>query len=135
MNQQEQLLVALQDLDLMLKETEDSQEQFEKLGFDVSGLAELRKARHQLLERLERTYLIHYEKILKRYGRAVTPVTGDSCLGCFAKLPTSYRSSAYEGKVRTCQNCGRILYYPDAPRSTSASGTRLPAAGSRAHDS
>ena len=55
---------------------------------------------------------MHYERILKRYGRAVAPVTGESCLGCFAKLPTSYRSSLYEGKVRTCQSCGRILYYP-----------------------
>ncbi|UCE02085.1 MAG: hypothetical protein JSW67_12615 [Candidatus Latescibacterota bacterium] len=112
MSQQEQLLVALQDLDLMLKETEDSQDQFEKLGFDVSGVEELRKAREQLLEKLDRTNLSHYERILKRYGRAVAPVTGDSCLGCFAKLPTSYRSSLYEGKVRTCQSCGRILYYP-----------------------
>jgi len=56
---------------------------------------------------------VHYEKILKRYGRAITPVTGGSCLGCFAKLPTSYRSTLYEGKVRTCQSCGRILYYPN----------------------
>lgn len=112
MSHQEQLLVALQDLDLMLKETEDRQDQFEKLGFDVSGVQELRRAREQLVEQLERTHFQHYERILKRYGRAVTPVTGESCLGCFAKLPTSYRSSLYEGKVRTCQSCGRILYYP-----------------------
>ena len=111
MSQQEQLLVALQDLDLMLKETEDSQEQFEKLGFDVSGVEELRRARQQLVDKLDRSNVMHYEGILKRYGRAVSPVTGESCLGCFAKLPTSYRSSLYEGKVRTCQNCGRILYY------------------------
>ena len=116
MNLQEQILVALQDLDLMLKEAQESQEQFEKLGFDVSGLNELRRAREQLVQRIERAHLVHYEKMLKRYGRAVTPVTGTSCLGCFAKLPTSYRSSLYEGKVRTCENCGRILYYPDVPQ-------------------
>lgn len=113
MSAQEQLLVALQDLDLMLKETQDSQEELSRLGFDVSGLEELRKAREQLLSQLDRANVVHYEKILRRYGRAVTPVTGDSCLGCFAKLPTSYRSSLYEGKVRTCQSCGRILYYPE----------------------
>jgi predicted nucleic acid-binding Zn-ribbon protein len=112
MNSQEQLLVALQDLDLMLKETEDSQEQFEKLGFDVSGVEELRRARAQLVDKLDRSHIMHYERILKRYGRAVAPVTGESCLGCFAKLPTSYRSSLYQDKVRTCQSCGRILYYP-----------------------
>ena len=113
MSQQEQLLVALQDLDLMLKEAEDSREELSKLGFDVSGLEELRKARAHLVSQLERGHIVHYENILRRYGRAITPVTGDACLGCFAKLPTSYRSSLYEGKVRTCQNCGRILYYPE----------------------
>ena len=97
----------------MLKETEESREELSKLGFDVSGVDELRKAREQLVHQLERGNVVHYEKILQRYGRAITPVTGDACLGCFAKLPTSYRSSLYEGKVRTCQNCGRILYYPE----------------------
>ena len=111
MSQQEQLLVALQDLDLMLKETEDSQEELSRLGFNVSGLEELRKARTRVLTQIERSHLLHYEKMLRRYGRAITPVTGDSCLGCFAKLPTSYRSSLFEGKVRTCQSCGRILYF------------------------
>lgn len=112
MNPQEQILVALQDLDLMLKEAEDSQEQLEKLGFDVSGIAELRKARQHLTEQLENPHLQHYERMAARYGRAVTPVTGDMCLGCFSKIPTSYRSTIYENKVRMCQNCGRILYFP-----------------------
>jgi predicted nucleic acid-binding Zn-ribbon protein len=42
----------------------------------------------------------------------VTPVTGEMCLGCFAAVPSAYRSQAYEGRVRMCQNCGRILYFP-----------------------
>ena len=41
MNAQEQILIALQDLDLMLKETVDSKEQFKKLGFEVSGVDEV----------------------------------------------------------------------------------------------
>jgi predicted nucleic acid-binding Zn-ribbon protein len=112
MSPQEQVLVALQDLDLMLKEAEESQDQFKRLGFDMSGTEELRKARAQLLQQLEPTHLRHYESMLARYGRAVTPVTSDMCLGCFAKVPTSYRSTLYEGKVRMCQSCGRILYFP-----------------------
>jgi predicted nucleic acid-binding Zn-ribbon protein len=109
MSPQEQILVALQDLDLMLKEAEDSS--FEKLGFGISGLDELRNARAQLASQLDSANLQHYEGMAKRYGRAVTPVTGDMCLACFAKLPTSYRSSLFEGKVRLCQSCGRILYF------------------------
>jgi len=112
LSQQETILVALQDLDLMLKEAADRQDQFEKLGFDVSGVQELRKARSELVEHLDKANLQHYERMVQRYGRAVMPVTGDVCLGCFSKLPTQYRSSLYEGKVRMCQSCGRMLYYP-----------------------
>src|SRR5262245_3917011 len=112
MNPQEQILVALQDLDLMLKEAVDSQEQLQRLGFEMSGTEELRKARSQLLQQLDPVHAQHYESMAARYGRAVTPVTSDMCLGCFAKIPTSYRSSLYEGKVRMCQSCGRILYFP-----------------------
>jgi predicted nucleic acid-binding Zn-ribbon protein len=112
MSPQEQILVALQDLDLMLKEAEDSQDQFRRLGFDLRGVDELRKARTVLLEQLESTHMQHYVRMVERYGRAVTPVTGEMCLGCFAAVPSAYRSQAYEGRVRMCQNCGRILYFP-----------------------
>lgn len=112
MSPQEQILVALQDLDLMLKENLERQDQFQKMGFDMSGVDELRKARTDLVQQLDSTNLQHYESMAKRYGRAVTPVTGEMCLGCFARIPTSYRSTLYEGKVRMCQSCGRILYFP-----------------------
>ncbi len=112
MNAQEQILIALQDLDLMLKETTDSKEQFKNMGFETSGVDELRRARTVLLDKLETTHAQHYERMQQRYGRAVTPVTSDMCLGCFAKVPPVYRSTTYETKVRMCQSCGRILYFP-----------------------
>jgi predicted nucleic acid-binding Zn-ribbon protein len=112
MNPQEQILVALQDLDLMLKEAVESQEQLQKLGFEMSGTELLRKARIQLVQQLDPANAQHYESMSARYGRAVAPVTSDMCLGCFAKIPTSYRSSLQAGKVRMCQSCGRILYFP-----------------------
>lgn len=112
MNPQEQLLVALQDLDLMLKEHTDSKDQFSKMGFDVSNLTELQKARALLLSKIEPSHVQHYESMQKRYGRAVFPVTSDMCLGCFAAVPSVYRSALYQDKVRMCQHCGRILYFP-----------------------
>jgi predicted nucleic acid-binding Zn-ribbon protein len=112
MNAQEQILVALQELDTMLKEAVDSQDQFRRLGFDVSGVDELRRARTLLLQQLEPTHVQHYERMVERYGRAVTPVTGEMCLGCFATVPSVYRSASYHARVRMCQNCGRILYFP-----------------------
>ena len=112
MSPQEQILVALQELDTMLKEAVDSVDQFRQLGFDVSGVEELRRARTHLVEQLEPTHVQHYESMVKRYGRAVTPVTGEMCLGCFAAVPSVYRSASYHSRVRMCQNCGRILYFP-----------------------
>lgn len=112
MSPQETILIALQDLDLMLKEATESHVQFEKMGFAVGGIEELRKARTLLAGQLESTHLQHYERMSQRYGRAVSPVTSDMCLACFAKIPTSYRSTLFEGKVRMCQSCGRILYFP-----------------------
>ena len=105
---QERLLTALQDLDLMLKEAHASEE----LGFPVNGLEQLQEARARLAQQLEAANLQHYERAKERYGRAVMPVTADMCLGCFARLPSVYRSHLYDDKVRTCQSCGRFLYYP-----------------------
>ena len=116
MSPQEQILIALQDLDQMLKEATDSQDQMQKMGFGVGGLEELRKARTELAGQLESTHLQHYERMSQRHGRAISPVVGEMCLACFAKIPTSYRSTLYEGKVRLCQSCGRILYFPETRR-------------------
>jgi predicted nucleic acid-binding Zn-ribbon protein len=43
---------------------------------------------------------------------AILPVTGDLCLGCFIKLPTSFFSSVKRDILQTCENCGRLLYIP-----------------------
>ena len=95
MSPQEQILIALQDLDLMLKEATDSQAAFERMGFAVGGIEELRKARTQLAGQLESAHLQHYERMSQRHGRAVSPVISDMCLACFAKIPTSYRSTLF----------------------------------------
>ena len=49
----------------------------------------------------------------KRYGRAVVPVEGQVCLGCFMGLPTKNVgvSGSRDDRVETCENCGRILYW------------------------
>jgi predicted nucleic acid-binding Zn-ribbon protein len=109
MSAQERLLAALQDLDFMLKDVDKEI----MLGFKVQGLGQQRYVRGDLAQRLEVPHREHYERARKRYGCAVTRITSDTCLHCFAKQPLAYRSSLYKDKVRTCQNCGVILYYPE----------------------
>jgi predicted nucleic acid-binding Zn-ribbon protein len=112
--EQVKLLVALQDLDLMIKEVNDADTSSEirQMGFKLDGIAELHAARENLAKRVRPQLLNRYERLSRSYGRAVVPVTSNLCLGCFVTLPTSYPSLKSKDSFLTCQNCGRILYFP-----------------------
>ena len=108
---QARLIVALQDLDHMIKEAEDAKtsEELKSMGFALDGLAELQQAREKLAARVQPQLLNRYERVSKNYDRAIVPVTGELCFGCFARIPTSFR---YEkDAILTCESCGRILYF------------------------
>jgi hypothetical protein len=108
---QARLLVALQDLDHMIKEAEDSKTsaKFQEMGFPLDGIAELKRARAEIAAAVKPQLLNRYERVSKSYDRTVVPVVGELCTGCFAKVPTSFR---YEkNAVVACESCGRILYF------------------------
>jgi len=108
---QVRLLVALQDLDHMIKDAEDAKTsaKLQEMGFPLDGLSELRKARGELAGLIKPQLLNRYQRVASSYERTVVPVVGELCTGCFAKVPTSFR---YEkNAVMTCENCGRILYF------------------------
>jgi hypothetical protein len=109
MNEKLRLLVALQDLDLMIRE---SKQEEESLGFKIQNLEKLHAARQHLAEQIQAEWLRLYDRVGKRQGRAVVPVEAGICLGCFIGLPTSAQIKPKEGeKIRVCENCGRILYW------------------------
>jgi len=103
------LLVALQDLDMMIEEISE----MKRLGFNTEREDELLKARHDLSAKIKKPLLFSYEKLKKRYKRAIVPVKEDNtCLGCFIKLPTSLSSiGRTDSEVIYCEGCGRILYW------------------------
>lgn len=108
---QVRLLVALQDLDHMIKDAADVQQtaKLQEMGFTMDGIAELKKARTELAGLVKPQLLNRYERVATSYERTVVPVVSELCTGCFAKVPTSFR---YEKTaVMTCENCGRILYF------------------------
>jgi predicted nucleic acid-binding Zn-ribbon protein len=108
---QARLLVALQDLDHMIREAEDAKTsaKYQEMGFPMDGIATLKKARDELTRLVKPQLLNRYQRVSKNYDRTVVPVVGELCTGCFAKVPTSFR---YEkNAVMTCENCGRILYF------------------------
>jgi len=101
-------LVVLQDLDMMIGEMDE----VKKLGFDVHGKQNLEDARKKLVKKISKPLLYNYEKLKKRYKRAIVPVKEDVCLGCFMRLPTSLSVRGRDdSKVYICEGCGRILYW------------------------
>lgn len=106
-------LVALQDLDLMIREAKDADtsSEMKQMGFKLEGMEELQKARDKIATHIPAQLLNRYERLSKSYGRAVVPVTSNLCLGCFVTLPTSYPSLQTKNTLLTCENCGRILYF------------------------
>jgi len=114
MNPQLQLLVAIQDLELMIRDAEDAEQaqELEDMGFGMSGLDKLKKAREDLQAKLEPRHRSYYRRLTQRFGHAVVPVFNNLCTGCFANIPASFVSQTHRDKVLTCENCGRILYWP-----------------------
>ena len=106
-----ELLVVYQDLNLMLLEVE---EEDKKMGFSVKGREKLLKIRDELEKNIKIDYIRIYRRLCKRYKRPIVPVQNETCLGCFARLPTSYLvPGRNEEEIFTCEQCGRILYWID----------------------
>jgi predicted nucleic acid-binding Zn-ribbon protein len=106
-------LLRLHDLDLLLAEARypRSVSRLKKLGLEVREFAPLERLRMRLLEGVDRRWLNHYERALRRYGRAVAVVRERVCQGCFITLPTAI-SPGSANAVTICESCGRILYWP-----------------------
>lgn len=112
MNEQLEILIELHDLDLLLKELTNAKvkEQYKKMGFKVDDPSvELLKARENLAKKLKPEYATAYERIRKRYERALAPAIKGFCYGCFQKLPT--QMVCEPEKIQHCPNCARILYW------------------------
>ena len=105
-------ILQLHDLDLMMSEIHNaaSLARLRKLGFEVRDPKLLERTRARLVAELDRRWLHHYERALKRYGRGVAAVRGRVCQGCHIQLPTSASPGAEES-FTLCESCGRILYW------------------------
>ena len=107
-NKELELLIALQDLDMMIEEISA----VKRLGFNAEGEDNLLKAREELRARIPKPLLYSYDKLKNHYKRAIVPVKDNTCLGCFIKIPTSISAKGRIDKgIHFCEGCGRILYW------------------------
>ncbi|TMI76261.1 MAG: hypothetical protein E6H05_03980 [Bacillati bacterium ANGP1] len=79
--------------------------------------AELEAARRQrdaLAAEVDPDFLRRYERLRSRKdGVAVTAVNGSVCNACHMTVPEAVLNAARErDEIRTCEDCGRILYVP-----------------------
>ena len=105
-----QKLAALQDIDVMLRERRSDEE----IGFSHEGIDILEKARAKLSQEIDGRMLRLYERLSKRYDRAVVPVIEHKCLGCSMAVPTAKRKSGEDRTTRNvvvCESCGRIFFF------------------------
>ncbi len=112
MNPQLQILVALQDMEGMIKEVETQGEELEGMGFKNAGISDLKSARDQLAEKVDPRHMSWYRRLTEKFGHAVVPVVNNLCTGCFANIPSQFVSKTNANQVQKCESCGRILYWP-----------------------
>ena len=112
MHPQLQLLVALQDMEGMIREVEEQGDELEGMGFTHGGLENLKTARDELAAKIEPRLMSGFRRLIGRFGHAVVPVVNNLCTGCFNNIPSSFVSKTNVNKVQKCESCGRILYWP-----------------------
>ena len=89
---------------------------------DEEALAELRRRREEYCRQISPEVLSSYGTLLRhRKGVAVAEVRDGTCCECNVRLrPQAYQEVRPNDQIRSCENCGRILYYV-APRESQAS--------------
>jgi len=82
-------------------------------------LANARSGKKQIRDRIENIrelvaprILRHYDRLNKARPPALVPVEGDTCQGCFMKLPSQFVQKVRQDPehMHTCTNCSRYIY-------------------------
>jgi predicted nucleic acid-binding Zn-ribbon protein len=103
-----------------LKKEEDGMRQ-EKKKLDADALRikadadRLRAQRSELTVKVDQKVLAKYDRILaNKDGLAVVPITGESCQGCFGRMPAQVINEVrMKDAIVCCENCTRILYFEE----------------------
>jgi hypothetical protein len=120
MKQQVKNLVIVQELDSLVAELGKAGKREQKKAL---GEAErLRAERARIAASLSAELLQRYERLRKRYPRAVVATERGVCLGCFTRRPTAL-ASRREGGLETCERCGRILFRVEVNEVSPAPGS------------
>lgn len=84
----------------------------EMLATTKSGKTQIKKRIDNIRSLVSPRILNHYDKLMKSRAPALVPVEGDTCQGCFMKLPSKFVQQVRQDPdhIHTCNNCSRYIY-------------------------
>jgi mannitol/fructose-specific phosphotransferase system IIA component (Ntr-type) len=84
----------------------------EMLDSSAKGKAQVRKRMETIRALVEPRILTHYDKLMKGRAPALVSVEGDTCQGCFMRLPSKFVQQVRGdvAHIHMCTNCSRFIY-------------------------
>jgi len=84
----------------------------EMLEGSKTGKTELRQRVEKIRALVDPRLLKHYDRLMRGQPPALVPVEGDTCQGCFMKLPSKFAQQVRQdtAHIHTCSNCSRFIY-------------------------
>jgi len=116
MNPQLRVLIALQDILLLLRDARDPDQRkvLGKMGLKIDNLETLEATKADLEDQLSTSILGEYRRAVQRHGRIVAPVIGSVCYQCFVRIPSAIDCAEDRNtSLYRCENCGMYLYWVD----------------------
>ena len=92
-----------------------------KAGYDkefekqTARLEELKQERADAAQGIDEAYMERYKAIRSQRFPVLASLRNDQCSGCNMSLPSAVAKQLQgSDEIVECENCGRILYIPDA---------------------
>lgn len=84
----------------------------EMLAAAKTGKAQIKQRIDNIRTLLDERVLNHYDRVMKARPPALVPVEGDTCQGCFMRLPSKFVQEVRQDPehIHTCSNCRRYIY-------------------------
>jgi len=84
----------------------------EMLATAKTGKGELKQRIEKIRSLVDPRLLRHYDRLMKSQPPALVPVEGDTCQGCFMRLPSKFAQQVRQDSahIHTCANCSRFIY-------------------------
>jgi mannitol/fructose-specific phosphotransferase system IIA component (Ntr-type) len=77
-----------------------------------SGKKQIKQRMENIRSLVDARIMRHYDRLMAARPPALVPVEGDTCQGCFMKLPSQFAQKVREDSdhIHTCPNCSRFIY-------------------------